>query len=256
MISQEKRDLAAVTIMRGFTREPWLQPELDALWHPLGLDVSEYPIDWQGHATLNDYNNWLHNLGSALPEVPPAERTSIIAESGAGKVALSLFARHPDRINRLVLINSKIDPYHPDAPGWQTSPSKMYGVFDHRLMGVPFTREQVGTLVETVWFKDIPKMFKTMMLYDTFGLDTLPALYAARQLEACKAIADLIGSEIRPSDTLLMATADDPTLKGYGHLKLTANGERVGFRFRLPRVFEILDDRDRANKSASAETTH
>lgn len=120
-----------------------------------------------------------------------------------------------------------------------TSPSKGLGVFDYRLTGEAFTRVQSEYLAGTLWFKSTPNIVATMALYNTLGLDTIPRLHKAKQLEACAALANLIGGDVMPSNSILMATTTTPLPPEYSYLALPT-GE---YKLRLTDVFAKLDRR-------------
>jgi histidinol-phosphate/aromatic aminotransferase/cobyric acid decarboxylase-like protein len=131
-----------------------------------------------------------------------------------------------------------IDLSAPNIKAILTSPSKIFGVFNHRYTGVAYTREWIGPLYDTqTWFRGVPAMLDTPMLYETFRPHELPRKYQERQLKICQALADLIGQEVRPSDAILTATIDGPFPAEPG----TFHGKAQTPQIRLSRLFEKLE---------------
>jgi hypothetical protein len=130
-----------------------------------------------------------------------------------------------------------LDVSAPNIQAVLTSPSKIFGAFNHRYTGVAYTREQVGSLVSTMWFKSVPALMDTLMLYETFEPQELPRQHKEKQQIICQAISELIGQTIRPSDTILMANSDNDLPPEYG---LFATGPGA-YRFRLSKLFAQLE---------------
>jgi hypothetical protein len=130
-----------------------------------------------------------------------------------------------------------VDVSAPNIQAVLTSPSKIFGVFNHRYTGVAYTREEVGSLLSTMWFKSVPALMDTLVLYESFSPHELPQQYSAKQQIICRALTELIGTVIRPSHNILMAHTDEALPPEYG-LFATENGMH---RFRLSKLFEKLD---------------
>lgn len=133
-------------------------------------------------------------------------------------------------------------PFDVSAPNIKavlTSPSKIFGVFRHRLTGVTYTREQVDSLIDSqLWFKDIPATMDSLALYESFGPHELPRLYREWQRIICDAISELIGKEFIPSDTILFAHSDDIMQQEYSHFALASGRSRI----RLTTLYERLEE--------------
>lgn len=134
-----------------------------------------------------------------------------------------------------------LDVSAPNIRAVLTSPSKIFGVFWQRYMGVAYTREKVSSLEwDAVMFKEIPTLLATLILYKTFKPNELPRKYQQRQLDACAAIARLLGMSteaIVPSDTLLMATTAEPLPDEYSEYLQFTLPSGIS-RFRLPGILE------------------
>lgn len=112
-------ELEPTWLMRGVGRKPVPQEQLDERWKKLGLAAEDRTPNWES----DDCTEWITGQGALLDQLPEGVRRSIIAESGSGKVALSLLARHPGRIHRVVLVNTKIDPYNLEGTKWERWPN-------------------------------------------------------------------------------------------------------------------------------------
>lgn len=95
------------------------QENLEMLWSPLGLTVDTQKIDW----TKDDYFERLNDIGERLIHLAKLGRVSLVGASGGGKPALSLFARYPNDIHRVVTISGKVDPYNISARTKKTYPN-------------------------------------------------------------------------------------------------------------------------------------
>jgi len=137
----------------------------------------------------------------------------------------------------LTIDDHPLDVSAPNIKAVLTSPSKIFGVFRHRLTGVAYTREPVISLIDTMWFKDVPALLATLMLYETFEPNELPKKYKDDQLTICRALGELVGKTITPSDTLLLAHTHEPLPPEYDLY------ERVPgtYRFGLTKFFELLE---------------
>ncbi len=130
-----------------------------------------------------------------------------------------------------------LDVSAPNIQAVLTSPSKIFGVFNHRYTGVAYTRENVGSLLSTMWFKSVPALMDTLMLYEAFEPTELPQKYREKQLIICQALTELIGKTIKPSDNILMAHTDEALQPEYG-LFATESGM---YRLRLSKLFAQLE---------------
>lgn len=93
--------------MQGVGDKPEEQTRLPELWAEHGLTVVRQEIDW----TKSDYEQRLEAIGFKIGRLSAEGRVSLVGASGGGKAALSLLARYPDNVHRVVTINSKVDPY-------------------------------------------------------------------------------------------------------------------------------------------------
>jgi pimeloyl-ACP methyl ester carboxylesterase len=102
-----------VLYIPGVGDEPKEQERLPELWCRFDLEVEIAPIDWSN----TDYEERLAGIAERAKQLSQVGRVSLIGASGGGKAALSLFARQPDIIHKIVTINTKINPYdlHPDS---------------------------------------------------------------------------------------------------------------------------------------------
>lgn len=124
-----------------------------------------------------------------------------------------------------------------------TTPSKAFGVFWNRLTGVTYTREPIISLIDTMWFKNVPALMDTLMLYETFEANQLPRQYSKQQQKICQALGELVGKDISPSDTLLLAHTDESLPPEYSHFSLGSGRSR----FRLSTLFARLETWNQAN---------
>jgi pimeloyl-ACP methyl ester carboxylesterase len=97
----------------GVGNEPKEQEHLPELWGQFGFEVEFAPIDW----TETNYEERLTDIAERANQLSQLGRVSLVGASGGGKAALSLFARQPDAIHKIVTISTKINPYnlHPDS---------------------------------------------------------------------------------------------------------------------------------------------
>lgn len=94
-----------VIYIPGVSDEPAVQKDVPTQWwHKYGLCVDPRKIDWKG----TDYEQRLERLGRRIERLGTV---SLMGASGGGKTVLSLFARHPDNVYRVVTISSKVGPY-------------------------------------------------------------------------------------------------------------------------------------------------
>ena len=135
-------------------------------------------------------------------------------------------------------IDGIVDVSSPNIKAVVISPSKVYGVFRYRLTGLCFTRQPVSSLYGTKWFKDIPALLDTLLLYETFTAYELPRKYKKIQEEICNQLGAQIGSTVRASDTLLLGYANE----GVGS-ELTKYRRKEGlYRFGLTKLFEDYEN--------------
>lgn len=125
-----------------------------------------------------------------------------------------------------------LDVSAPNIKAVLTSPSKNFGVFYHRYTGVAYTREGVSTLGSTMWFRSVPALMDTLMLYETFEPHELPRKYKDKQLVICKALVELTGISIEPSDNILMA---------YTNAEAAPHAQGPGKNYRLSNLFARLE---------------
>ena len=130
-----------------------------------------------------------------------------------------------------------LDVSAPNIKAVLTSPSKIFGVFKQRFTGVTYTREMALSLVDTMWFKSLPALMGTLMLYETFEPHELARKYKDRQLIICQALGELVGKDIKPSDTILLAHTDEALAPEYS-LNLSTEDR---YCFRLSTLFEKLE---------------
>ncbi len=104
----------------GVGNVPKEREDVPRLWAPLGLKVEFQRIDW----TKSNYHMRLQEIGQrAVHLAQQGKRVSVVGESGGGKVALSLLARHADVLHRVVTISSKVDPYILSAASQEQLPN-------------------------------------------------------------------------------------------------------------------------------------
>lgn len=96
-----------VIYIGGVGNEPAEQKQLPELWKPYGLEVHPTPIDW----TSSNYEDRLQSIGERIDQLTRVGRVSLVGASGGGKAVLSLLARHPEMVHRVVAISSKMSPY-------------------------------------------------------------------------------------------------------------------------------------------------
>lgn len=95
-----------VIYIPGVGKHNWGQKRLlPSFWRVHGLSTDFQKIDW----TDNNYEKRLEEIGKKIERLG---RVSLVGTSGGGKAVLSLFARHPDSIHRLVTVNAKANAYH------------------------------------------------------------------------------------------------------------------------------------------------
>lgn len=114
------------------------------------------------------------------------------------------------------------------------SPSKVFGVFRYRHTGLCFTRQAVSALYGTKWFKDIPALIDTLLLYETFAPCEIPKRYKAVQNKLCAALSSVVGGDVQASDTLLLAHTEGPVKPNYRKYSRRENA----YRFGLTKLFE------------------
>lgn len=119
-----------------------------------------------------------------------------------------------------------------------SSPSKIFGVFRHRLTGTTFVREPVASMYGNKWFKDIPALLQTLVLYENFADNWLPRQYEPWQLEICRQLSALIGVPIEPSDTILLGSTREKLPAEYAAFR-----RGPLYRFGLTKVFEDVERR-------------
>ena len=147
--------------------------------------------------------------------------------------------------------NHPVDVFAPNIRAVFTSPSKTFGVFNHRLTGVAYTREEEASLGSTDWYKDVPDLFETAELYRKFGPHELPRMYKQQQLIICEALGRLAGGAlIKPSDNILMAHTDEPLPSDRPvPSEFSAYASIPGtdlYRFRMSTLFKRLELHNRA----------
>jgi hypothetical protein len=126
-----------------------------------------------------------------------------------------------------------IDVRAPTIRAVLTSPSKIFGVFRHRLMGTTFVREPVASMFGNKWFKDIPAMLATLALYERFADNWIPKQYRPWQLDICEQLGTLVGQEVQPSDTILLASTSQSVPEKFENFR---RGDL--YRFGLTKLFE------------------
>jgi len=130
-----------------------------------------------------------------------------------------------------------IDVSSPNILAVMTSPSKTFGVFHERGVGIAYTREPADSFRDTHNFTSISELLKTVKLYETFPPNELSRQYRARQEEICEALSQRLGVAVIPSDVLVVAHATGKLPKEYDEY-LRGDNYRLG----LARLFE---DRER-----------
>lgn len=122
------------------------------------------------------------------------------------------------------------------------SPSKMFGVFNHRYTGVAYTQEAELALMDTTtWFRGVEALMNTLMLYKTFKPHELPRKYQTQQRVICEALGRQAGKEIKPSDNILMAHANEALPDEFA-ASITAPGKHG---LRLSTFFQQLEQYER-----------
>jgi hypothetical protein len=114
-----------------------------------------------------------------------------------------------------------------------TSPSKLFGVFRNRNTGITYTREPVGALYGSKWFKDIPALLSSLSLYEKFGYNELPKKYKKIQEFLCAQLTEIVGTEVVGSDVLLLANAQSEVNPEFDKF-----ARQNGYRFGLTKLFE------------------
>lgn len=132
--------------------------------------------------------------------------------------------------------DGQLDVSAPNIQAVLTSPSKIFGVFRYRDTGVTYTREPVNIMYGTKWFKDVPALLDTLKLYESFDQNELPRLYRAKKQLVVRALSEYTGSEIVPSDVLLLARHEGVLDKEFDQYKRGDN-----YRFGLTKLFEDLE---------------
>lgn len=130
-----------------------------------------------------------------------------------------------------------VDTSSPNIKAVTVSPSKVFGVFRYRLTGLCFTRHPVSSLYGTKWFKDIPALLDTLLLYETFPAYTLPKQYREAQKQLCEELGMAAECNIHPSDTLLLGYTKEPVEAPFQKFR---RGE--GYRFGLTKLFEDKEE--------------
>lgn len=133
--------------------------------------------------------------------------------------------------------NHPIDVSAPNIKAVLTSPSKIFGTFRHRLTGIAYTREPVFSMIDTIWFKDVPALMATLILYETFEPNELPTKYKNDQLIICRSLTDHFGKTITPSDAILLSNTNETLPPEYSHYKRKPGT----YRFGLTKLFEQLE---------------
>lgn len=114
------RDAPVVLMLHGFgaslhTWEPWAQALRDG-WRVIRIDLPGHGLS--GPDPTGDYTDArAHALLLALLDRLGVERASLVGSSIGGRIAWSFAARHPERVDALVLI----------APDGFASPGRGYG---------------------------------------------------------------------------------------------------------------------------------
>jgi pimeloyl-ACP methyl ester carboxylesterase len=102
MVSNER-----VLYIPGVGSEPVEQERLAELWSRFDVEVEIAPIDWSD----TNYEERLWAIGNRIVDLSANERVSLVGASGGGKAVLSLLAKHPDNIHRVVTVSGKVGPY-------------------------------------------------------------------------------------------------------------------------------------------------
>ena len=132
--------------------------------------------------------------------------------------------------------STPVDVSAPNVLAVLTSPSKIFGVFRHRLTGSTFVREPIASLYGNKWFKDVPALLQTLALYERFVDNWLPKKYQAWQHEISRQLGDYVGGEVVPSDTILLASTAEALAPEFASF---ARGDI--HRFGLTKVLEDFE---------------
>lgn len=97
-----------VLYIPSFDGTPKVQAEVSELWRPYDVRVESRA----SVVTDDNYEEWLEETGEEIDELARETKVYVVGASGGGKSALSLLIRHPDSVHRIVIINTKIDPYN------------------------------------------------------------------------------------------------------------------------------------------------
>lgn len=130
-----------------------------------------------------------------------------------------------------------LDVSSPNIRAVLTSPSKIFGVFRYRNTGVTYTREPVASMYGTKWFKDVPALLDTLKLYESFGDQELPRHYRPVQEKICQSLGEVVGSEVVPSDVLLLGTSEGPVRAEFTDFKRASS-----YRFGLTKLLEDYEN--------------
>lgn len=131
-------------------------------------------------------------------------------------------------------IKGEVDVSSPNIRAVVVSPSKVFGVFRYRHTGLCFTRQPVTALYGSKWFKDIPALLDTLLLYETFAPHELPNLYREVQIALCAELSKATGCAVKPGDTLLLAHTNGSVAPAFEKYMRT----RGNYRFGLTKLFE------------------
>lgn len=131
-----------------------------------------------------------------------------------------------------------VDISSPNIRAVVVSPSKVFGVFRYRHTGLCFTRQPVTALYGSKWFKDIPALLDTLLLYETFVPHELPNRYRGVQLALCAELSNTVGCAVEPSDTLLLAHTKGPVASEFQKYMRTPGN----YRFGLTKLFEDYEE--------------
>lgn len=98
----------------SFDGTPEVLGEVPKLWSEYGLNMAVHSPD----PTADDYERFLADISEQVEAKFTQEEktTDLVGFSNGGKIALSLLARHPDQIGRVVICNTKIKPYGFTSP--------------------------------------------------------------------------------------------------------------------------------------------
>jgi hypothetical protein len=129
-----------------------------------------------------------------------------------------------------------LDVSAPNIRSVLTSPSKIYGVFRYRETGITYTREPVGSMYGTKWFKDVPALLDTVSLYEKFGARGLSNRYKGIQEFLCEQLSNVVEAPVEASDVLLLGHTEEQVAEPFRHLARGAI-----YRFGLTKLFEDLE---------------